>query len=414
MAMQFRDSLFQAQFLRTLGHTAAGGADISECFRAAEAISEPDPESWYRAWVALAERVEAQAEASAAAGHRVSAASLFFKASNYFRTAYIFMMQPNPDIRLIEAFRRQRSTFRKAVALQPGGAEAIAIPFEDTPLPGYFFKAPGSGPKPVLIITGGYDSTAEEAFFYSGPAALARGYHVLTYDGPGQGALLIEHGVVSRPDWEAVLAPVITWLGGRADVDPSRIVQMGISFGGYLAPRAASCVKGLAALVADPGQLSLIEEIRARVPRFVARELPDGKAWVMRLVEFMLARNIRHPTKGWAIRRGLYVHGVDTPLDYLKLSQRYTSEGRVQDIACPTLIMSAEGDEIGATAQRLYDALTVEKRMLRFTAAEGAGGHCECGGRVLVNQRVFDWLDTVLAQTNAESTVPARTLRAAG
>jgi hypothetical protein len=36
------------------------------------------------------------------------------------------------------------------------------------------------------------------------------------------------------------------------------------------------------------------------------------------------------------------------------------------------------------------------KELVRFTAAEGAGGHCECAARVLYHQRVFDWLDEVL------------------
>jgi hypothetical protein len=32
-----------------------------------------------------------------------------------------------------------------------------------------------------------------------------------------------------------------------------------------------------------------------------------------------------------------------------------------------------------------------------FTAAEGAGGHCEGLGQRRVERVVFDWLDTVLA-----------------
>jgi hypothetical protein len=30
---------------------------------------------------------------------------------------------------------------------------------------------------------------------------------------------------------------------------------------------------------------------------------------------------------------------------------------------------------------------------VRFTTAEGAGGHCEMGNRSLLNARVLDWLD---------------------
>jgi hypothetical protein len=69
-----------------------------------------------------------------------------------------------------------------------------------------------------------------------------------------------------------------------------------------------------------------------------------------------------------------------------------------KDISCPTLLTMAEGDPIGARAPKLFDALTVDRReLLRFTDAEGCGGHCEGMGRRLYHQRVYDWLDETLA-----------------
>jgi hypothetical protein len=106
---------------------------------------------------------------------------------------------------------------------------------------------------------------------------------------------------------------------------------------------------------------------------------------------------MKQPTAGWAIRRGLWVHGVERPLDYLRLAAEYTLAGRAEMIRCPALISSAENDQIGATARMLYDALEGPKAFQRYTAAEGAGAHCESGARTLFNQRAFDWLDEVLA-----------------
>lgn len=73
----------------------------------------------------------------------------------------------------------------------------------------------------------------------------------------------------------------------------------------------------------------------------------------------------------------------------------YTLRGRAERIACPTLVCSAENDEIGVTARRLFDALTCRKEFVAFTAAEGAGAHCESGARAVFNQRALDWLDRV-------------------
>lgn len=91
------------------------------------------------------------------------------------------------------------------------------------------------------------------------------------------------------------------------------------------------------------------------------------------------------------------MHGVDSPLDYLRLTQEYTMAGRAEQIRCPMLVCSAENDDIGITADALHAALRCEKTRLRFSAAEGAGEHCEAGARSLFNQRALDWLDDVLA-----------------
>jgi pimeloyl-ACP methyl ester carboxylesterase len=400
MAFPFKDSLFQAQWLRLAGHAAAGGADLGECLAVAERIREPSLESWFDAWMAAAERIMREGEASQTAGHEASAHAAFLRASNYFRGAYIFLMAPGPDRRLMDAYRRQRAAFEQAMAARPGWGESVAIPYEGKTLHGLFFAASGEGPRPTVIVNGGYDSTAEEAYFYSGPAALARGYNVLCFDGPGQGAALIEDGLVFRPDWENVLAPVLAHLAHRREVDSKRIVLMGLSFGGYLAPRAASANPSLAACVADPGQLSLLEEVKARLPAFLGRQLPDGAPWIHRGLDALLTMRLKKPTAGWGLRRCLWVHGVETPIDYLRLTADYSNIGLVEKIACPTLICRAESDEIGATATRLYDLLTCRKAFRLFSAAEGAGAHCEAGARTLFNQRAFDWLDEILTSAN--------------
>ncbi len=68
----------------------------------------------------------------------------------------------------------------------------------------------------------------------------------------------------------------------------------------------------------------------------------------------------------------MWLHGVDDPLDYVRLTEQYTLEGRVEQIRCPTLVCSAENDEIGVTAPKLYADPTCEKAFVQFTAKEGA------------------------------------------
>ena len=406
MGLVFRDELFDAQWLRTAGHASYGGAELGECAAAAGRIAEPDGESWCRAWAELAEAVFAAAARFAAAGSRPAALSGYLRAANYFRAAYTFLIGVPVDPRVVGFYRRQRAAFAAAAGLMRPAAETIAIPYGDGggSLHGYLFRAAEDDkPRPLLIVTGGYDSTAEEAYFFSGAAAVARGYHCLAFDGPGQGAALIEAGLVFRPDWEAVVGPVVDFAAGRAEIDAARIALLGISFGGYLAPRAASGEPRLAACIADPGEFSLLDEFRSRLPGFVARQVPNGNRLVLAALDRLLRRRLRHPTAGWGLRRGLWVHGVDSPLGYVRLAEAYSLAGLAGRIRCPTLVCTAEEDDIGVTAPALYAALTGTKDRIAFTAREGAGAHCEVGARPLFNQRAFDWLDAVLAGSGGKS-----------
>lgn len=396
MSLVFKDSLFDSQWLRAAGHSSSGGAEINECFAAAGRIREVDAESWFRSWCQQAEELLAAAEESRKDGRRVSALGSYLRASNYFRAAYTFLIGAPVDPRLVDAYRRHRTAFEQAAALMTPPAQPISIPYGDAALHGYLFRAADDGARrPTLIITGGYDSTAEEAYLFSGAAAVERGYTCIVFDGPGQGAAIIEDGIVFRPDWEAVIAPVVDYAVSRPEVDPVRIALMGISFGGYLAPRAASGEPRLAACIADPGEFSLFEELKSRVPGFVARALPDGSPFILGLMNLIARRRMRHLTEGWGMRRGLWVHGLDSPLEYMRMTQQYSLEGRAEQIRCPTLVCSAENDEIGITARKLYEALTCKKAFIAFTAKEGAGNHCEAGARSVFNQRDFDWLDQV-------------------
>ena len=387
MRLVYRDELFDAQLLRTLSHACYGAADVTECLTAARSIPELDVERWYAVWFALAERIRADAERSLVKGHPVSAQDAFLRASNYYRNAYIFHFgQPQQD-ELRRAYDLHRETFRQSVA--PG--EEIAIPYEGTRLHGYFFRA-ADEPRPTLILNGGYDSTAEECYLWNGIAALRRGYHCLVFDGPGQGSALIEQGLPFRPDWEAVIRPVVDWLLARSDVPHDSIGIIGLSFGGYLALRAATGEPRLAACVADPGQFSLLEIFQSRLPGFLALSLPEAHGLAGWLLIKVMHRRLPHPTGGWALRRGLWTHGLASIEDYLRETARYTLDGRVTQIRCPTLICQAEDDDLAITARKVYDALTCDKDFLLFRRDQGAGAHCEAGARLLFHQRMFDWL----------------------
>jgi dienelactone hydrolase len=393
MRLVFEDQTFSFELLRTLGYAPYGGADIGECLVTASHIREGDFESWHEQWSKTARRVHALADSALQQGKRVSAREAYLRASNYYRTAEFFLHGNPHDPRLLAAWGNSRTTFRQAVKLMDTLVEEVLIPYEGTRLPGYYYRPDDSHkPRPTLLVHGGYDSTGEELYFMIAAAAIQRGYTCLTFEGPGQGALIREQHLPFRPDWEKVVTPVVDSLLRRPEVDPARIALMGISLGGYLAPRAAAFEHRLAALIANDGLYSYHFSEKARAVTRVAALF--GRA----LAQYTLKQVMQRQTGiRWAIENGMFTFQVGSIWDLIEATESWSLEGVAHMITCPTLVCEAEGDHFFAGQPKmLYEALTCPKILMRFTADDGAEEHCQFGALLLSNHRMFEWLDTTL------------------
>ncbi|HEY3995016.1 MAG TPA: hypothetical protein VGM40_03555 [Mycobacterium sp.] len=96
--------------------------------------------------------------------------------------------------------------FQAAARLFWPAIEPVEIPYQGTVLRGYFYRADDSDqPRPTVVMHNGFDGSAEEMHFFGAAAGIERGYHVLTFDGPGQPSAIHEHHLPFRPDWEHVV-----------------------------------------------------------------------------------------------------------------------------------------------------------------------------------------------------------------
>jgi pimeloyl-ACP methyl ester carboxylesterase len=159
--------------------------------------------------------------------------------------------------------RTRRGPEAAAPLLAPP-VQPVAIPYENTTLPGYFYLAGDPGiPRPAVIMHTGFDGTAEEMHFQGAAAAADCGYHVLAFDGPGQGGALHRQGLVFRPDWENVAGAVLDYARTQPGVAGERVALWGLSMGGLLAPRAAAFEHRLAAVIAVDGVYDQDQTVRA-------------------------------------------------------------------------------------------------------------------------------------------------------
>jgi alpha-beta hydrolase superfamily lysophospholipase len=398
------DPQFWFETLRVIGAADYGGAQFGEAMMTASRIRSGDYDGWHDQWKATADAVAAEAQASLRASRRVSARDGFLRASNYYRNAEFFLHANPADPRMRHAYEQSVACFRQAAALFDSPVEAVEVPYARTTLPGYFYRADASpAQRPLIVMHNGFDGSVEEMHFLGAQAAVERGYNVLAFDGPGQFGPLHREGLTFRPDWEKVVAPVLDYaLTRSSDVDPARIALMGVSMGGLLAPRAAAFERRLSACIANDGIYDYGAAQLAAVPPAYREEFKRRlRAERDEEIDQMLARIMAsNPTVRWAFTHGMYAMGAPTPRRYMAASLDYTLAGGIAEaIACPTLVCEAE-DDIFFTdqPQQLYEHLTCPKTLLRFTAAEGAGAHCQVSASRLAFGRIYDWLDGIFGR----------------
>jgi pimeloyl-ACP methyl ester carboxylesterase len=394
MKFLFENESFSFETLRAVGFACYGGADIGEVLMTAANIPEGDEPAWHREWKATAERVEQLGRDSLAASNPVSAREALLRASNYYRCAEFFRREDpwnDPEVALLSSASRE--TFTDAMELFDFGFEQLNIPYESTTLPAYLYLVDDSGqPRPTIVYISGFDSTLEESYFAIAAAALARGYNVLAIDGPGQGAALRVQKLVFRPDWEAVVTPVIDYARTRPEIAPDAIALFGYSLGGYLVARAAAFEHRLAALILDDAiydfHAAMVHALPPFVGEWVEKKRDDVAGPVLALM-MSVNTNVR-----WAMHNGMWTMGLNTPPDVPRAFRDYTLAGIADRIRTPALVLDAENDQfLKGEPQRAAEALVnADTTLVTLTSAEGAGEHCHMGAMYRLHQVIFDWL----------------------
>ncbi len=409
-ALVFTDSEFAFELERTLAATYAGEADIGECLATASRIKEGDFESWYSEWKKTADYFRASGDESLAAGHTVTAREAYYRAATYYRTAEFFLHGNPSDPRIVETWGKSRDAFRDALTLDTVSYEIVAIPYENTTLPGYFYKVDNSGKaRPLLIVQTGFDGCQEELHPYA-MDGVERGYNVLTFEGPGQGEVIRVQHLPFRADWENVITPVVDYAVSRSDVDSDRIALWGISLGGYLAPRGAAYELRISALIADPGTydeganlLHIMQKSGGPVANMTEEELQVWLQTDPAPFNDMMGQGMAEDTgTRWMTGHGMYVFNASSPALFWAKWMDMTMVGSAEKNRCPTLVTAGATDRFDPgtlQAQALYDHLTCDKELMVYSNEYGAGTHCQLGTFAQSFAGKFDWLDEKMGMT---------------
>ena len=392
----FADQTYHFQTLRALTDIAADGADTSEVLETIKHIRSGDAQGWFAAWSATADRV---AQRAGNIMDPMARGRALLRAHNYYRTAEFFLPPDDPK-RPASAARNIQSFYAGLDALSVSYRK-IKVPYSDGHhLDAVYYPSSESvsKKKPLIVLGGGFDSTVEELYFTLVKDAHEHGYDVLTYDGPGQGAVLRDQGLPFTHEWEKpVKAVVDTFLADHAR--PEKMVLVGMSMGGYLAPRAAAYDDRFDGVVAydvffDAGAIS-------------ARYVPSMVAWLDghgfdTVVDLMVhAKSALSPGFAWAIGNGMWTMGTKRPLDTMKAMQKYSLSGVAQRIKGDVLVFAGAEDhfvpieQVGQFERELTNARSVTTKM--YDQTSGGAEHCQLGAQTLWHADFFDWMQVKFA-----------------
>ena len=196
-------------------------------------IRTRDPDEWAAAWSAVADTYMAKGKTEAeAAGDQKDADANFLRAWRL----YYFGQWPAPTSAGKQAaYQHAVDAYLLHAKYFDPPLEVVRIPFEGSDIVGYL-RLPANTPRPVPLVLAisGLDSRKETvAETYA--AALSEGIGFFAVDSPGTGQAPLKAGETS----DRMYSRVLDYLATRPEIDKSRIVVHGQSFGAYWAAKLA-------------------------------------------------------------------------------------------------------------------------------------------------------------------------------
>jgi len=360
-----------------------GGAEIDEVNRVGCALRNKvgDDDAWFAEWTQMGDIVEARGRAAERAGHTLTAASCFLRATRYYHTGERFL-QPKTQAGM-QVYAKAVQTFRDAAKyIRAPRIEPVEVPYQGTSLPALLVHpdpaVTADRPAPAMVYFDGFDVTKELQYGYGVADLSARGIGCLIVDGPGNGESVHFCNLPLIAETERYATPCYEYLAARPEFDAKRVGVMAISLGGYYAPRAASLERRFACCIAWGAQWDYHAVWARRLEL-----LDSGK---------VLSLSVPPEHLQWVL-------GVPDRAAALKKLEGFRLDGIVQQMTCPFLLMHGEADEQipMSIAEQCFAAVGSKQKTLKvFTREEGGHQHCQVDNITIGLHTMWDWLSDVL------------------
>ncbi|KAI0836365.1 alpha/beta-hydrolase [Hypoxylon sp. FL0890] len=396
------DSHFSFVLYEMLALSNGGGAATGEVMRAAAKIEAGNYESFYNEFKFLADSLHNTAASINATKFPVSAREAYFRSASYYRASLFYLNENQTDPRLFSVWETAKKDFDQAISLLDVKGERVNIKGPGFDIPVIFWKSPKAAncnaPVPTLLLGTGYDAPQEDTYHQLGLEALDRGWNFVTYEGPGQPTVRREQNLGFIPNWWDVVTPVVDYLETRPEVDKKRIALGGLSFGGILAPLAASREHRFAAVLAIDGLQNLQRKTLKQFPTSLQKLYQNGNKTAFDAYMNAVRLSPQAPTLlRWFISQGLWSFDTQSPYDWFTRFGQINLDGDVlKNVTAPVFVGKGEDDTIAGGQEEIVANLLGSKADLHeFKTALGAGEHCQLGAEPQLAQVAFDWLGEV-------------------
>jgi pimeloyl-ACP methyl ester carboxylesterase len=358
-------------------YTGGNHGEVDAACRDAQAAASDGADArtdvFFSSFLKVADQVVANAKLDIEKGWRLSASAKMRRAAIYYQVAE--RMQERGDPRRPQAYRDGLDCTAQWIELGGLPIEHVDLPYEGSSFPAWFWKAPAKDgkPAPAMVICNGLDSTKEIIMWTGIGRALAeRGISVLYVDQPGTGGAIRLNDLRGVHDSERWATPAVDWLEARADVDPKRIGMMGLSLGGYFAPRAAAFEKRFALCAIMGANHDWGELQQRRLQRSGENPVPHYWEHVM------------------------WVFGKPDMETFMAWAPSMCLDGVVEKINVPFLVTHSSGDrQIPLEyAHRSYEqAVNSPRREMHvFQPSDYAIEHCEIDNGTVQCDYIADWI----------------------
>jgi len=313
----------------------------------------------------------------------------------YYRMSEFFMYDGDPDKR--KYYEKATKLFYEYYADFFEGEnpriERYDVPYENVKLP-VMHVVPYGESKGTILIHGGNDSYFEE-FLFTVLYMQEQGFEVYMFEGPGQGGVMRVQGMHFTHEWEKPVKVILDYF------KLSDVTIIGISLGGYLAPRAAAFDKRITKVVAWSIFPCFQDILVSMQPQGTQRAFHIlMKLHARPLLNLVFGKKAKKsPIIDWGIKHGCYAYEAKDAYSYAKKLKLYDIAPVADQITQDMLILGASGDHfidyhlIGKEINMLRNVRSLTFRL--FTDKEEAENHCNVGNGKLAIDEILSWITRI-------------------